>query len=627
MSTIAPLLTGDLIRTVLTVGVVAAALATAVALRLRRYLLAVPLAAAAVALARQLLSPAVLAATAVAVVIGGAALLWYRVNRSAATVSRWGARHRRKEGVASTLDIARIASAAAMRRQAPVVRPSLAELTVWRRLALPTTAAAVPLARVGLLRVFTSVEDVTLTFGGPRTGKSVWLAGRILDAPGAALVTSTRLDLFDVTRSLRATDGRPVYVFNAAGLGGLDSTCCFDPLTGCTDPVTAAHRSADMIGAGSSGGGDSERAWWDGQARRVLAAMMHAAAIGGLGMRDVQRWVSDPVDNTRQITSLLRRSAEPTFVDAAAQFLNMAKDNPRTTTSITSSITPALEWLTSPAAAAAASGATQLDVAELLRRRGTIYLLGGREFHTAPLTAALTGHIAREARRLAARSPGGRLDPPLTLNLDEVALVAPMPLEDWTADMGGRGVTIIAAFQSRAQLLSHWGAHAAGVILTNAAAIMVFGGTHDRDDLEHWSSLAGDRDEPVVTTDSAGNVTSRSVRKVPVVSPAQLANLPKWRVLLIRRHLDPVIGRVRPTWRRRDMRRDAATRRALAAQREREQAVIDAAEAATRPADAPPTGRTHPDGTRPGAGDSPAVVARWVESHRTDREDGTDDGR
>ena len=82
-----------------------------------------------------------------------------------------------------------------------------------------------------------------------------------------------------------------------------------------------------------------------------------------------------------------------------------------------------------------------------------MFLLGAEETQAAPLVCALTGHIAREARRLAAPRPGGRLDPPLGLFLDEAALICPVPLHPWTADMGGRGVTICAAFQSRAQLL------------------------------------------------------------------------------------------------------------------------------------------------------------------------------
>jgi len=174
---------------------------------------------------------------------------------------------------------------------------------------------------------------------------------------------------------------------------------------------------------------------------------------------------------------------------------------------------------------------------------------------------ALTGHIAREARRLAATAPGGRLDPPLTLALDEAALISPVPLESWTADMGGRGVTILAAFQSRAQLLARWGEHNTATILNNTSAVMVFGGTRDRDDLQFWSTLAGERDEPILTTDLHGRVASRTTRRVPVLAPSQIANLPTGRVVVIRRGIGPVIGRAQMVWRRRDVR---ARHRAIA---------------------------------------------------------------
>jgi len=481
----------------------------------------------------------------------GAVLVWHRWARTSATVVRWGARIRRKAGVASTLDIFRFASAAAMRRKTATVRPSLAGQPRSQRSRMPTTEVAVPLCRVGAQRVWSSIEDVTLVFGGPRTGKSGWLAGRILDAPGAVLVTSTRTDLHRITCDLRAGNG-PVYVFNAVGLGELASTITFDPLTGCAHPVTAAERATDMLAAGSTAGGSgSDRAFWDGQARRVLAALLHAAALGGLSMRDVLGWVADPDKAELQLTSLLRKSPEESYVADATQFVTT---NDRTRTSITSTIMPALGWLTSPAASAAASSRKPFDVAELLASRATVYLLGAEETQAAPLVCALTGHIAREARRIAARMPGGRLDPPLTLALDEAALISPVPLHSWTADMGGRGVTIIAAFQSRAQLIDRYGEAKAAVTLNNAGAKLLFGGTGDRDDLNYWSTLAGERDEPITTTDLRGRVASRSVRKAPVLAPAQLANLPAGRVVVFRRGMAPAIGTAQMAWRRRDVR-------------------------------------------------------------------------
>jgi type IV secretory pathway TraG/TraD family ATPase VirD4 len=565
----------------------------------------------AVTLGKALPWPALVIIGVLLVVIG-----WNRWSRTSATVTRWGARSRRKAGVASTLDVVRVASGPAVKRRAAVVRPSLAGLSRWRWWRLPAVEVAVRLCRVGLVSVWSSVEDVTIVFGGPRTGKTQWLAGRVLDAPGAVLVTSTRTDLHELCGPLRGRRG-PVRVFNAVGLAELPSTITFDPLTGCADPVVATERATDMLAATSRHSTGGDREFWEAQARRVLAALLHAAALGGCRMRDVLGWVADPERALRDVPVLLRRAADPAFEQDARQFL---ATNDRTRTSITSTIMPALGWLTSPAAAAAAEPAPDgvgFDVAELLASRATVFLLGAEETQAAPLVCALTGHIAREARRLAALQPGGRLDPPLTLVLDEAALVSPVPLESWTADMGGRGVTILAAFQSRAQVLARWGEHAAATILNNTSAVMVFGGTRDRDDLQFWSTLTGDRDERIVTTDLHGRVASRTVRRVPVLAPAQIANLPAGKVLLIRRGLAPVIGRVAPAWRRRDVR---AHQRALTrATRDLELVAIEAPTESAAELTGVPVGGT--------TGDPWEIPADWFTDPSTGGPSEPGDGR
>ena len=126
---------------------------------------------------------------------------------------------------------------------------------------------------------------------------------------------------------------------------------------------------------------------------------------------------------------------------------------------------------------------------------------------------------------------------------------------------------------------------------------MVFGGTKDRDDLDYWATLAGDRDEPVASFDDHGRRISRTVRKVPVLAAAQLANLPAGRVVVFRRGMAPVIGRVRPAWRRRDVR--AQHRH----DRRQTRVLLAGAEAATRsthPAAGEPT-VAHPATADPGA--------------------------
>jgi type IV secretion system protein VirD4 len=197
----------------------------------------------------------------------------------------------------------------------------------------------------------------------------------------------------------------------------------------------------------------------------------------------------------------------------------------------------------------------EFNVPMLLDQCGTVYMLGAEESQVAPLVTALTGHIAREARRMAGTRPAGRLDPPLTLALDEAALICPIPLDNWTADMGGRGVTIHIAAQSRAQLRQRWGDTGAAAILNNTATILVYGGTRDPDDLAAYSTLSGERDEEVPTHDEHGKLTSVSYRRVPVLSAGQIAQLPAGRVLIIRRGMPAAIGTVQMAWKRRDVRR------------------------------------------------------------------------
>jgi type IV secretion system protein VirD4 len=411
-------------------------------------------------------------------------------------------------------------------------------------LMLPTSFG-VRMARVGPIHVWSSLEDAVGVFGGPRTGKTAWMMGALIDFPCAALVTSTRLDIYEQTRRFREKHG-PVYVFNPSGLAGLASDINFDPLTGCKDIIVAGERAADMISAVNEGGG-KDHAWWAGKARSTLTVFLHAAALGDRHMRDVSRWVADP-DNAKAELGRYLGKTSPAAWEEAKQFIDL---NTETRSSITSAVRPALEWLLHPhASAAAAPGGTPFDIRALLAQRATVYLIGREEASTAPLLAALTGHIAREARRAAA---GRRLDPGLGLFLDEAANICPVPLASWTSDFGGSGMTIVLGFQSRAQMMKRWGAADAAVILNNIANIILLGGTKDDDDLKLWSSYFGERLEMVPTRNKDGKVVSTSTRPVPVFPPSRIGKLPRWRAIVSHRDLPPCIARVRPAWKRWDV--------------------------------------------------------------------------
>lgn len=117
-----------------------------------------------------------------------------------------------------------------------------------------------------------------------------------------------------------------------------------DPLDGCADPVTANERAADLLAAASRSGESPEHEFWDAQGRRTLAALLHAAALGGLSVIDVQDWHANLDSAAAQIRSLLRtRSPEPTSEAVVAQFVAAGE---HTRTSITATIALAVAGLT-----------------------------------------------------------------------------------------------------------------------------------------------------------------------------------------------------------------------------------------------------------------------------------------
>jgi type IV secretion system protein VirD4 len=404
---------------------------------------------------------------------------------------------------------------------------------------VPVTEYAVPLTRVGWFRVWAPIEEVIAQYGRPRRGKTGQLIHWLLDAPGAVLATSTKVDLYHLTQGLRGKRG-PVCVFNPTNIGDLPTTIAFDPLFECEDTERAEERAIDLISGGSAqADGDGKR--WDNHAQRVLTGLLHAAALGGYSMTDVLIWVANPDKARREVMrpspgpgrgavssqsspdkptkhslpgstvrkegsaiSLLRTSPRAgAFVPSAEQFFGT---NDRTRSSVTFTIMPALAWLSNRHAVAATEGATQFNIERILADQATVYLLASRESRMGPLLSALTGYIAREAKRIAARSPGGRLDPPLRLILDEAANTCPVPLDAWLSDFGSHGITLCPAFQS---LIGRWGIAGAGAIANNTGATVLHAYGSETQDLQHFMTLSGTRlDEhghrvPVLSFDAA----------------------------------------------------------------------------------------------------------------------------
>ncbi|MDQ1246870.1 MAG: TraM recognition protein [Actinomycetota bacterium] len=474
-----------------------------------------------------------------------------RPHSTRAAISRRAELDQRCGGVATPLDVAELAGPSALRRQAHVLRPSMAGLSRWQRRHVDPRQLGVEVARLGWglpgQSVWSSCEDATLRIAPPRQGKSVSLACHGVDAPGALLTTSTRLDLAEIVHAARSARG-PVYFFNPAGIGEVPSTLRWRVLSGCEDYTTAQRRAADLVP--QSMVAEAER--WDADARRILSLLLHAAALSGRTMRDVVRWNADHSETTKAEVTQALLDGGPGGRDRVTAMRQHWGTNDRTRTSVTAMMNAPLAWVRDDTARPLGDpdpdDPAQVDLGNLILRGQTVHLLGSEsQTGIAPLIAALVAEIAHTARMLAEVRPGGRLDPPLTMLLDEIALVCPIPLDKWTADMGGRGVTLHAAVQSLAQLRQRWGLDGAGTILGNVGTFLVYGGSTSPADLRDISQLTGEHRMRVVGIDhrqdhDRDGELRGEYRWVPVLSQAQIRALEPNQVLILKRGLHTLTG-------------------------------------------------------------------------------------
>jgi hypothetical protein len=281
-------------------------------------------------------------------------------------------------------------------------------------------------------------------------------------------------------------------------------------------------------------------------------------------MREVMRWIYDPTDSclSEVVDALI--SLPVGGRERAAAIRAHHDTNDRTKTSITTTMALPLAWMSDDQARdlgdADPDDPNLLDIPTLIGRGQTLHLIGHEDqTGLSPLIGALVAEIAYTARRLAATKPGGRLDPPLTMVLDEAALVCPVPLDRWTADFGGRGVTLHIGAQSLHQLRQRWGDRGAGTIIANVTTFIWFGGSPTPDDLTDISLLTGEHRMKVIGADHTNDSTADGERRgeyrwVPVLSPAQIRALPPGQVLILRRGLNTCVGWAptvldRKTWR------------------------------------------------------------------------------
>ena len=414
------------------------------------------------------------------------------------------------------------------------------------------------------VQTYAAHRDVVGLIAPPQTGKTALMLHHIIDAVGAVVATSTKPEIYQLTAALRAaiSGSAEVALFNPDNIGELGSTLRWCPVRGCAAYRFATTRAGLLVGARARKNDDDTR--WDEWAGNALTGLLMVADLDGRTMTDVARWVHNPTDPTRGAAEALRlmrethrRRIPEEVADALGQLLSLKAEKTRDSVffamrgAVAFMADPTIAWLCTPA-----RDEEIFDVERFIDRRGALYLLGSEEQNTAsaPLLAAFNGHIFATAKDLAARR-GGRLDPPLTMILDEAALITPVPLPSWVADAGGRGIHIEWSVQTPSQLRERWGEPGAETIINATNALMVFGGLKAENDLNLASLWCGKRYELVPDPDGPEGAGRAKFDHVPVCPPHLVRVIPQWHALLVHRTTLATVIRMWPGWEREDVKR------------------------------------------------------------------------
>ncbi len=427
----------------------------------------------------------------------------------------------------------------AMIRRSGRTRPSL---TIADRLFGPVSGYSILIGRAHYRRALRlPLDEHAVVTSPPRGGKTGWLSSVILRYPGPVLSTTTKHDVFALTSGVRAGRG-PVHVFNPQAIGDVPSTFRWNPVDGCADPATAIRR-ADAFAYSVSQHGVEEATFWASKASDYLRAYFHAAALGGHDLRTVAGWVTGM--NSTDAETILASSGGDTGWHWASQLAELRGQANRTAQTVRMTMSRALAFLADPALATAVTPAPGdwFDIEAFLRSAGTLYLIAetrGEDAPVAPLFACLASEIHYAAALTGSRMPGGRLDPPLLMALDEVTQICPVPVPSWLADSGGKGIQIITVAHGEAQLRARWGSDGARVILDTSGAKIWLPGISDPATLETASLLCG----TAAMREHGDDQASRH----PVMTPDMIRQLPATRALVVRGGCSPVIAKLRMAW-------------------------------------------------------------------------------
>lgn len=327
--------------------------------------------------------------------------------------------------------------------------------------------------------VFADEEAHVAVIAPTRAGKTTrcvvpWL----LEHQGPAIVTSTKRDVLDLAGDKLARRGR-VWVFDPFS----EDSTTWTPITGCS-VWSYALRQGQWLADATADGDSPIARYWQGEAAKLLAPLLHAAAMIQSDLHQVLDWVD--TQNTRAPTSIL---VAGDALPAANQLRAVADLDPRnrgTTYMSAGSVLAAYRY----PEVARCLGRDFTPAKFLGSASDTLFLISAERHQQllAPLIVSLVSslmHTAIESREF--ELPARRL----RILLDEAANIAPLQeLPRMLSQAAGHGIRIATIWQSLAQMRERHGG-GADTILANSSAKLFMGSITDEPTRRYIADLLG----------------------------------------------------------------------------------------------------------------------------------------
>lgn len=475
----------------------------------------------------------VVAGLAVLLIIAGAIAAAAAYGRYRQSDAHFISEVKGRRGFATASEIRKHLSARAVLKRAPQLRPGLPTPQ-------PADVGWSPGRSYGM-DVYLPLEDSAAIEGPPRSGKGFRVVIKaILDWSGPLVTTSTTTDNLVATMRMRQARG-DVHVFDPQQITGVDRALRIDPIRGCEDPLVAVQRAKAIV-AGTALGTSSKNQEWAEASGTILAQLLHAAAVGGKGVRELHGWGSTE-QLAQEAVNILRVDGAAGWGDSLESVL---RGDPKMLSSYFMGVKGAVAPLAIPQIRAALEpqpGERVFDPAEFLGGQNTLYLIGsaGGAGAMGGFLAGILDDVVEVARRKALASPNSRLQLPLGLILDEIVnMFSWNNLPRIMADGGGRGICTLVVLQALSQAETAWSKAEADTIWSAANAKIILGGAADVDHLRDIEALLGTRQERRTdqswSSHQAGVQTSQRQERLPLMSVDEIRRMPQSMGLLAYRN-------------------------------------------------------------------------------------------